>query len=75
MEAMKSDTPEVAMQGIEFWSNICDEELELALEEHEDVQILSRNYAKGALQYLIPILMQKLTQQVSNFDSTPLCVL
>lgn len=29
LEAMKSDVDEVALQGIEFWSSICDEEIEL----------------------------------------------
>ena len=32
MEAMKSETDEVALQGIEFWSNVCDEEVDLSIE-------------------------------------------
>jgi len=35
MEAMKSDIDEVALQGIEFWSNVCDEEVDLAIEFSE----------------------------------------
>ena len=35
MEAMKSDIDEVALQGIEFWSNVCDEEVDLAIELSE----------------------------------------
>ncbi len=27
LEAMKSSEEEVALQGIEFWSNVCDEEV------------------------------------------------
>ena len=27
LDAMKSETDEVALQGIEFWSNVCDEEV------------------------------------------------
>ena len=72
MEAMKSETDEIALQGIEFWSTVCDEEINLALADSEAEEAgqptqsssYSRNYAKGALQYLIPVLMQKLTQQV-----------
>jgi hypothetical protein len=30
MEAMKSDVDEIALQGIEFWSSVCDEEVDLA---------------------------------------------
>lgn len=29
LEAIKSDVDEIALQGIEFWSSICDEEVEL----------------------------------------------
>lgn len=35
VEAMKSDIDEVALQGIEFWSNVCDEEMDLAIEASE----------------------------------------
>lgn len=72
MEAMKSDVDEIALQGIEFWSTVCDEEINLAIASSEAEEAgqptqstaFSRHYAKGALQFLVPILMQKLTQQV-----------
>ena len=32
---MKSDIDEVALQGIEFWSNVCDEEIDLDIEASE----------------------------------------
>ncbi len=35
MEAMESDIDEVALQGIEFWSTVCDEEVDLAIELSE----------------------------------------
>lgn len=78
LEAMRSDIDEVSLQGIEFWSNVSDEEVDLAIEaseaaeSHEPPSRSSRFYAKGALQYLVPILLQKLTQQVitANFSST-----
>ena len=35
MESMKSEIDEVALQGIEFWSNVCDEEVDLAIEFSE----------------------------------------
>ena len=35
MEAMKSDIDEVALQGIEFWSSVCDEEVDLQIEASE----------------------------------------
>lgn len=35
LEAMKSDVDEISLQGIEFWSNVSDEEIDLAIEEAE----------------------------------------
>lgn len=71
---MKSQDEQVGMQGIEFWSNVCDEEIQLA-EEFEQAEIegrtpqrFSRHYAKGALQYLVPILTEKMTQQVNVYS-------
>lgn len=73
MEAMKSENDEVALQGIEFWSTVCDEEVDLAIEasdaqeEGRPPEHTSRFYAKGALQYLVPILTQMLAKQ-EEFD-------
>lgn len=70
---MRSDIDEVALQGIEFWSNVCDEEVDLAIEASEAAEMgrppehTSKFYAKGALQYLVPVLMQTLTKQ-EEFD-------
>ena len=35
MDAMKSSQDEIALQGIEFWSSVCDEEYELQLLQQE----------------------------------------
>ncbi|XP_011306914.1 importin subunit beta-1 isoform X1 [Fopius arisanus] len=73
LEAMRSDSDEVALQGIEFWSNVADEEVDLSMEEGEACEggrppsKVSRHYAKGALVYLVPVLIQKLTKQ-EEFD-------
>lgn len=74
MQAMKDERDEVALQGIEFWSNVCDEEVDLSIEalEAQEQGIpparTSRFYAKGALQYLVPILVQTLTKQEEHDD-------
>jgi len=74
MEAMKSDVDEIALQGIEFWSNVCDEEVDLAIESSEaqeqgkPPERTSRFYAKGALPYLVPILTQSLAKQEEYDD-------
>lgn len=70
---MRSDIDDVALQGIEFWSNVADEEVDLTIEEGEATEggrppsKVSRHYAKGALQFLVPVLMRKLTKQ-EEFD-------
>ena len=67
---MKSPHDEIALQGIEFWSTVCDEEADLAIEAAEAGELgrpplqVSRFYVKGALQYLVPILMITLAKQV-----------
>jgi len=74
LEAMKSDIDEVALQGIEFWSNVCDEEINLQIEQKEAEEMgrpperVSRFYAKGALQYIVPLLMQTLAKQEEYDD-------
>ena len=67
---MKSETDEVALQGIEFWSTVCDEEADLAIEAVEASESgcppeqTSRFYVKGAMPYLVPILLATLMKQV-----------
>lgn len=74
LEAMKSENDQVALQGIEFWSNVCDEEIDLAIESQEaknagqTPEHMSRHYARGALSFLAPVLMEKLTRQEEHDD-------
>lgn len=69
VSAMKSSNDDVALQGIEFWSSVSEEESELAIELQEAIEegrspaSTSRHYARGALQYLVPILLQRLCEQ------------
>lgn len=72
--AMKAPNDDVALQGIEFWSSVCEEESELqielteAMEEGRSPDSTSRYYARGALQYLVPILLQRLCEQKDSED-------
>ncbi|KAF6036886.1 KPNB1 [Bugula neritina] len=69
IEAMKSEHDEIALQGIEFWSTVCDEEVDLGIELQEAQETgraperTSCHYAKGALAYLVPILTEIMTKQ------------
>ncbi|KAI8125841.1 Importin subunit beta [Lucilia cuprina] len=74
LEAMKSDNDLIALQGVEFWSNVSDEEIDLAIENQEANDAgraptrVSKHYARGALQFLVPVLVEKLTKQDENDD-------
>ncbi|EIM24156.1 ARM repeat-containing protein [Wallemia mellicola] len=66
---MQNPEEGVALQAIEFWSTVCDEEIELALEAQEaaefgePVERESKNFAKVALPEILPVLLKLLTQQ------------
>jgi len=74
LEAMKSENDQISLQGIEFWSNVSEEEIDLAIEIQEAQENgrpptrVSKFYARGALQYLVPVLMEKLTKQEEYDD-------
>lgn len=38
LEAMKSDIDDIALQGIEFWSTVSEEEIDLSIEESEAME-------------------------------------
>lgn len=46
---MKSTHDEIALQGIEFWSNVCDEEYELQLLQQEVMNRKKKNFSYGCL--------------------------
>lgn len=66
---MKHTDENVALQAVEFWSTVCDEEIELALEAEEaadfgeTIERDSSDFAKSALPEILPVLLQLLTKQ------------
>ncbi|XP_077300767.1 importin subunit beta Fs(2)Ket isoform X2 [Arctopsyche grandis] len=77
LEAMRSDIDEVALQGIEFWSSISEEEIDLANEASDEMDAgfspirISRHYARSALEYITPVLLHKLTKQEDSDEWNP----
>jgi importin subunit beta-1 len=72
--AIEKDVDEVALQAIEFWSTICDEEIEI-LEETREAQKKnqpptrqSHHFIMGALKFLVQILTICLTKQEDEPD-------
>eukprot|EP00051_Salpingoeca_urceolata_P028386 m.486569 g.486569 ORF g.486569 m.486569 type:complete len:883 (+) comp24499_c0_seq1:219-2867(+) len=72
LKAMESGTPEVVLQGIEFWSNVCDEEIELEIQLEECAPnpppMASQHYMQGALSHVLPVVVKLLAQQTEHDD-------
>lgn len=68
-EEIKNGTDAVAQQAVEFWSTICDEEIGLheeaeeARDTGESPDQVSHDFVKGAMPYLVPLLLHTLTKQ------------
>jgi importin subunit beta-1 len=60
--AIKEDDERVALQAIEFWSSICDEELDIKedMEYNPEEGRQGQNFIKRAVQYLAPVLTEAL---------------
>ncbi|KAF9074647.1 armadillo-type protein [Rhodocollybia butyracea] len=71
---MKHPDERVALQAVEFWSTVCEEEVELALEAQEAQEYgelpehESKYFAKIALNEIAPVLLDLLTKQEEDAD-------
>ncbi|CAN1250825.1 Importin subunit beta-1 [Linum perenne] len=71
-KAVREDDEAVALQAIEFWSSICDEEIDI-LEEYGgdftgDSDVQCSYFVKQALSVLVPILLETLLKQEEDQD-------
>ncbi|KAK4771446.1 hypothetical protein SAY87_031978 [Trapa incisa] len=71
-KAVKEDEEPVALQAMEFWSSICDEEIDI-LEEYggdfsADSEIPCFYFIKQALPVLVPMLLETLLKQGEDQD-------
>lgn len=71
-KAVKEDQESVALQAIEFWSSICDEEIDI-LEEYGgefagDSEVPCFYFIKQALPALVPLLLETLLKQEEDQD-------
>mmetsp|Transcript_25359 Transcript_25359/g.58536 ORF Transcript_25359/g.58536 Transcript_25359/m.58536 type:complete len:807 (+) Transcript_25359:242-2662(+) len=72
--AISGEQDEVAMQAVEFWSTLCEEEIDI-MDETADLteqgipaQRVSSNYISAALEHLVPLLVKTLTKQDDDVD-------
>ncbi|KAG8374445.1 hypothetical protein BUALT_Bualt11G0132600 [Buddleja alternifolia] len=69
--AVKGDEETVALQAIEFWSSICDEELEIQdyeVPESGDSSAPHSHFIQKALPTLVPMLLETLLKQDEDQD-------
>lgn len=71
-KAVREDEEPVALQAIEFWSSICDEEIDI-LEEYggdfsADSEVPCFYFIKQALPVLVPMLLEMLLKQEEDQD-------
>ncbi|CAN8244437.1 unnamed protein product [Cochlearia groenlandica] len=71
-KAVREDDESVALQAIEFWSSICDEEIDI-LEEYGgeftgDSDVPCFYFTKQALSALVPLLLETLLKQEEDQD-------
>nr|ODO01077.1 importin subunit beta-1 [Cryptococcus depauperatus CBS 7855] len=71
---MKHPEEPVALQAIEFWSTVCEEEIDLSSQAQEAFQlgdhpeVESKGFAKAALNDILPVLLDLLSQQSEDDD-------
>ncbi|KAL6047512.1 Importin subunit beta-1 [Balamuthia mandrillaris] len=72
IKAIRSEDEDVAQQAVEFWSTICDVEIDILLEIEECASMgikperSCQNFIKGAIKFLAPVLTEALTRQESE---------
>ncbi|OZJ04304.1 hypothetical protein BZG36_03160 [Bifiguratus adelaidae] len=71
---MKQENPNVALQAVEFWSTVCDEEISIREEEleyagePEPYERQNFGFATAALSEILPVLLWLLTRQEEDQD-------
>lgn len=65
VSTMQSHNEKVASMAVEFWSTICEEEIDIAYElsQFPESQLQSFNFALSSLQEVVPSLLKLLTKQ------------
>ncbi|WOL16302.1 importin subunit beta-1-like [Canna indica] len=69
--AVRGDEEPVALQAIEFWSSICDEEIEIQEaygEDDDGSSSPSFGFIKKALPMLVPLMLESLLKQEEDQD-------
>ncbi|KAI8354340.1 armadillo-type protein [Mortierella sp. GBAus27b] len=70
VQGMKHENDRVALQAVEFWSTVCEEEIDLegAIQSGTEPEQHSFNFAKLALPETLPVLLQLMAKQEEDDD-------
>ncbi|CCH62081.1 hypothetical protein TBLA_0G01350 [Henningerozyma blattae CBS 6284] len=70
ISTMKSENDKVASMAVEFWSTICEEEIDIAFEltQFPESPLQSYNFALSSIRDVVPNLLQLLTRQNEDFE-------
>lgn len=74
INGMRSNEPRVNLQAIEFWSTVCEVEIDIMEEAAEAIEYGEKPlhtcfyFAKTALSEIVPVLLWRLTQQEEDAD-------
>ncbi|KAF9209269.1 karyopherin beta [Haplosporangium sp. Z 27] len=69
VQGMKHENERVALQAVEFWSTVCEEEIDLeaarvdAFQNGVEPEVSNYNFAKAALSETLPVLLQLMAKQ------------
>lgn len=68
--AIKSDDATVAMQAIEFWNIICDQEINIQadLEDDPSEELVFHKIMEVACPTLVPLMLENMTKQSEDLD-------
>lgn len=61
VKAINEDSEDVGLQAVEFWSTLCDIELDLA--DEDDPAEVNHHFIKAVVPHLVPVLLKQLTKQ------------
>ncbi|KAF5206775.1 Importin subunit beta-1, partial [Thalictrum thalictroides] len=67
-KAVREDEEPVTLQAIEFWSSICDEEIDILEEYGGDSDIRCFYFVKQAISVVVPMLLETLLKQEEDQD-------
>lgn len=71
---MRHSDQRIALQAVEFWSTVCDEEIDIMQDAEEAAEYgeaptrVNQNFANAALQDIVPVLLWLLTKQDEDAD-------